>query len=56
MTRFFMERVASGKSNPGVFMVPQMSRIAEIIEALLLVWAASQAEEWRNQIVYLPFR
>jgi predicted nuclease of predicted toxin-antitoxin system len=56
MTRFFMERVASGKSNPGIFMVPQMGRIGEVIEALLLIWAASQAEEWRNQIVYLPFR
>jgi len=56
MTRFFMERGASGKSNPGIFMVPQKSRIGEIIDAILLVWAASQAEEWRNQIVYLPFR
>ena len=56
MTRFFMERVASGKSNPGIFVVPQRSRIGEIVESLLLVWAASRAEEWRNQIVYLPFR
>jgi predicted nuclease of predicted toxin-antitoxin system len=48
MTWFFMERVASGKSNPGIFMIPQMSRIGEIIDTLLLVWAASQAEEWRN--------
>jgi len=56
MTRFFAERVAAGKSNPGIFVVPQRSRIGEIIDALLLVWSASQAEEWRNQIVYLPFR
>jgi predicted nuclease of predicted toxin-antitoxin system len=45
MTRFFMERVASGKENPGIFVVPQMSSIGKIIEALLLVWTASQAEE-----------
>jgi hypothetical protein len=56
MTRFFMDRLASGKSNPGIFIVPQAGSIGEIIEALLLVWTASQADEWRNQIVYLPFR
>ena len=27
-----------------------------VIESLLLVWTASQADEWRNQIAYLPFR
>ena len=56
MTRFFMERVAEGKSNPGIFVAPQTSSIGEIIEALLLIWTASQTDEWRNQIVYLPFR
>jgi hypothetical protein len=26
------------------------------IESLLLVWSASQADEWRNRVEYLPFR
>jgi len=57
MTRYFRERVDAGKPTPGVFIPPQQqSAIGEIIESLLLVWTASQAEEWRNQIVYLPFR
>jgi predicted nuclease of predicted toxin-antitoxin system len=56
MTRFCKERTAAGKSNPGIIIVPQMSGIGEIIEEVLLLWTASHTEEWRNQIVYLPFR
>jgi hypothetical protein len=56
MTRYFRERLAVGKSNPGLFIVPQRSSIGEVIESLLLVWIASPASEWRDLIVYLPFR
>ena len=34
MTRHFRERLAAGKSNPGLFIVPQRSAIGEIIESL----------------------
>jgi hypothetical protein len=57
MTRYFRGRLDAGKPASGLFIVPQQSAaIGEIIESLLLVWTASQADEWRNQIVYLPFR
>ena len=57
MTRHFRARLNVGKTAPGVFILPQTeSALGEIIESLLLVWSASRAEEWRNQIVYLPFR
>jgi hypothetical protein len=56
MTRYFRERLAAGKSNPSLFIVPQRRAIAEVIESLLLVWTASEASEWRDAIVYLPFR
>jgi len=56
MTQYFRKRLAAGGSIPGIFIVPQRSAIGEIVESLLLVWTASQAEEWRDQIVYLPFR
>jgi hypothetical protein len=57
MTRHFYQRVHDGKLVPGLFILPQrQSAIGEVIESLLLVWTASQAEEWRNQIAYLPFR
>jgi hypothetical protein len=57
MTRNFRERLLSGKQSPGLVVVSQHpSVVGEILEWLLLIWAASRAEEWRNQIVYLPFR
>jgi hypothetical protein len=56
MTHHFRERLAIGNSSPGLFIVPQQSAIGAIIESLLLVWAASQAEEWHNRVEYLPFR
>ena len=57
MTAHFYERIAAGESSPGLFVVPdRLSAIGAAVEWLLLVWGVSQPEEWRNQIVYLPFR
>ena len=56
MTAHFWDRLAAGESSPGLFIVPdRLGAIGAAIEWLLLVWGASQPEEWRNQIVYLPF-
>jgi hypothetical protein len=38
----------------GVFLVKQTAPVAEVIDALILVWAASEADEWRNRIVEIP--
>lgn len=57
MTRHVRERRAAGKPVPGVFIVPDRpSAIGEIIEWLLLVWTASEADEWRDKIVYVRAR
>ena len=56
MTRYFLERLAGGKSSPGLFVAPQRHAIGEIVSSLLLVWTASRAEEWRDRIIYLPIR
>jgi len=56
MARYFRDRLAAGKSSPGLFIVPQRTAIGEVIDSLLLVWTASQAPEWCNAIIYLPFR
>jgi hypothetical protein len=57
MTRYFRDRLDAGMPAPGMFILPQQSAaIGAIIESLLLVWTASQSDEWRNQMVYLPFR
>lgn len=57
MTRYFRDRTEAGKPNPGIFILPQRpSAIGGIIEWLVLVWVASEAEEWRNRIFYVRVR
>jgi hypothetical protein len=41
-------------SSPGLILVPQDLDIGEVIENLLVIWAASDADEWRNRVDYLP--
>lgn len=39
----------------GVFILSQRISTSEAIDALLLVWEASTAEEWIDQIMTFPF-
>jgi hypothetical protein len=47
-------RLAAGKTIAGLLMVQQTDPVGVIIENLLLIWSASEAEEWNNQICFLP--
>ena len=47
-------RLAAGELLSGLFMVRQRSPIAPVIESLVLIWSASEAEEWQGQVVFLP--
>ncbi len=42
-------------TSTGLLIVSQKLDIREAIEQILLVWAASEAEEWINRVGYLPF-
>jgi predicted nuclease of predicted toxin-antitoxin system len=48
--RHFIARQAS----PGVILIPQQLSLSTAIEQLVLIWLASEAEEWVNQIRFLP--
>ena len=54
MVDHFRTRMAEGKWSPGVFLVTQSVRIGQIVEAIIIVWAASESVEWENQLRYLP--
>lgn len=41
-------------TSPGVFIISQQLPVRTAIEELLLIWAASESEEWGNLIVELP--
>jgi hypothetical protein len=53
MPKHFAEFIAS-RSCPGVFIVPKKLPIARVVEDLLLIWAATEAEEWTNVLLSLP--
>lgn len=53
MPRHFANFTAAATS-PGVLIVPQHISIATVVEDLLLIWFASEAEEWVNRIRFLP--
>ena len=46
---FIADRVS-----PGVLIVPQHLGVSAVAEDLVLIWAASEAEEWINRIRFLP--
>jgi len=41
-------------SSPGVLLIPQTLALNRAIEDLITIWVASEAEEWENQLYYLP--
>jgi Domain of unknown function (DUF5615) len=54
MPGHFRDFLAAGHRSPGVLIVPQDAAIGAAIESILLVWIASESEEWRNRLVWLP--
>lgn len=50
----YLARFLESHSSPGVIIVSQDLDIGAAIEDLLIIWAASDADEWRNQLGFLP--
>jgi hypothetical protein len=42
------------QESPGVIIMPQRMLINVAVEWIITIWAASEAEEWMNQILILP--
>jgi hypothetical protein len=53
MPRHFADFIATEPS-AGLLVVPQHLPLSAAVEDLLLIWSASDAEEWTNRICYLP--
>lgn len=47
-------RFTKSHSSPGLILVSQEIDIGVAIEDLLLIWAASTIEEWRDRIGFVP--
>ena len=53
MPRHFRHFIAR-QISPGVILIPQKLPLSTAIEQLVMIWLASEAEEWVNQIRFLP--
>lgn len=53
---FAHERVIARQVMPGVFILPSTVSMATAIDDLSLIAAVTEADEWVNQVVYLPLR
>jgi hypothetical protein len=47
-------RVAAGEPMGGLLLAHQRDPVGPIIEDLLMITVASEAQEWTNQVRYLP--
>ena len=48
-------RYVAGSNSAGLLIVSQNLDLRQAIEQILVIWAASQADEWINRVGYLPF-
>lgn len=52
MPRHFGDFIVT-TSSPGVILVPKVTQLGPVIDAIILIWAASDASEYNNRLVDL---
>lgn len=55
MPKYAYERLQSGESFPGVIIINDSLSIGDVIEELLTIDGASEADEWINKVIHLPY-
>jgi hypothetical protein len=56
MSKEALERLSRGERMTGLLLVRQQPiAFRAVIDNLVLIWTASEAEEWQNQVTFLPF-
>lgn len=53
---FAFDRVADGRPMPGVIEIPETVPMSVIIDELVLIAGASDSDEWKDTVRYLPLR
>jgi hypothetical protein len=48
------QRFVSESESPGAILVRADVPIGVAIDELLLIWAASEPEEWKNRLAWIP--
>jgi predicted nuclease of predicted toxin-antitoxin system len=47
-------RLMAGLPMAGLLLAHQRTPVSAVIESLVLIWTASEAEEWADQVEFLP--
>lgn len=55
MTAHAYDRLAQGQRMAGLLLVHQAESVASIIDSLVLIWSATEPEEWDGVVAFLPF-
>ncbi|MEZ5095491.1 MAG: DUF5615 family PIN-like protein [Nocardioides sp.] len=56
MKDFAFQRVEAGLAMPGVLEIPESLPRGQVIDELLLIAGASEPEDWKDCVYYLPLR
>ncbi|RKU24714.1 hypothetical protein C6503_00370 [Candidatus Poribacteria bacterium] len=54
MPKHFNEHLTAGRHVPGVLCIRKFVTMGELINILYLIWYASDAEEYRDRLVFIP--
>jgi hypothetical protein len=50
------QRLENGLPISGLFLIPQRAAVKEIIDEIILIWSASDANDWADRVTFLPLR
>lgn len=54
MINHFRNRLAAGKSSPGLLIVSQNAPVGTVAESIVVLWLVSEPADLRNQAYHLP--
>jgi hypothetical protein len=54
MPKYLAQHLQDGRHVPGIFMVQPSSKMADVLDFLVLAAYASDVSDWRDQIRYIP--
>lgn len=54
MPEHLRDHLAMGHHTPGIFELNPNMTVGETIEELILIWEASESEEYQDRLIYLP--
>ncbi len=55
MPRHVHDHVTSGHHVPAIFTIRSQSSLGDVVDDLILIWDATDSQEFQDQIIHIPF-